>query len=241
MMLKLYYIVLLLAGLPIIGSGQTTDNSTKKKTTISGYVTDINQNPVSGAVILIDKNKTDIVTNKKGFYKVKILAGARLIAVFTSENGTIEVPIDGRNEINFTLSNLSSPQYSGKNGSGADSVVNKESGSSNKKNVSSTVNKINNNSGKSPVYSDIYQMMAGKVPGVNVRGKTITIRGTTSLTQSVEPLFVVDEIITSNIDNISPIDVKSIEVLKGAAAGLYGSRGSNGVIKITLKRATDKR
>ena len=115
------------------------------------------------------------------------------------------------------------------------------SGSANKKKSGSSVNKINNNGGGSPAYSDIYQMIAGKVPGAIVRGKTITIRGTTSLTQSGEPLFVVDDIIVSNIDNISPIDVKSIEVLKGAATAIYGSRGSNGVIQITLKGASDKR
>jgi TonB-dependent SusC/RagA subfamily outer membrane receptor len=128
-----------------------------------------------------------------------------------------------------------------KNDSSADSVVNIGYGSANKKNVGTSVNKINNSGAGSPMYSDIYQMIAGKVPGVEVRGRTITIRGTTSIMLSSEPLYVVDNIIVSSIENISPIDVKSIEVLKGASAAIYGSRGSNGVLLITLKGVSDKR
>lgn len=232
---KLLYIVLLIAFMPIITSGQKGDNAPVKKIIISGYVTDINHEPVSGAVIFIDKNKTDVFTNRKGFYKVKTLPGAESITVFTSGNGAIEVRVAGRTEINFTLGGLSSQTNSENNDTRSDSIVNIGYGSVNKKDLSMSVNRINNNREESPVYSDIYQMLAGKVPGVEVRGKSIIIRGTNSILFGSDPLFVVDNIVVSSIDNVSPIDVKSIEVLKGGAAAIYGSRGSNGVILITLK------
>ncbi len=51
---------------------------------------------------------------------------------------------------------------------------------------------------------------------------------------STDPLFVVDGAVVSTIDNISPRQVKSISVLKGSDAAIYGSRGGGGVILITL-------
>ena len=49
-----------------------------------------------------------------------------------------------------------------------------------------------------------------------------------------EPMFVVDGVPANSIDNIDPQNVKSVEVLKGSAASIYGSRGSSGVILINL-------
>ena len=56
---------------------------------------------------------------------------------------------------------------------------------------------------------------------------------------STEPLFVVDGVITSEIDGIAPETVSKIEVLKGPDASVYGTRGSNGVIIITRKTGKD--
>ena len=50
-----------------------------------------------------------------------------------------------------------------------------------------------------------------------------------------EPLFVVDGSTTLSADYISPNDVKSISIQKGAATSIYGLRGTFGVIVITLK------
>jgi len=90
-----------------------------------------------------------------------------------------------------------------------------------------------------PVYQDIYDMIRGRVAGVEVSGRSIKIRGTNSLNVSTEPLFVVDGVIVREIDDIAPETVKSIEVLKGPDASVYGTRGSNGVIVITRKKGMD--
>ena len=90
-----------------------------------------------------------------------------------------------------------------------------------------------------PAYQDIYDMIRGRVAGVEVSGKSIKIRGTNSLNISTEPLFVVDGVMVRDIDDIAPETVKSIEVLKGPDASAYGIRGSNGVIVITRKTGKD--
>jgi TonB-dependent SusC/RagA subfamily outer membrane receptor len=84
-------------------------------------------------------------------------------------------------------------------------------------------------------------MIRGEVPGVEVNGKTIRIRDAFSFYLNTEPLLVIDGMNVPSLDDISPFDVKSIEVLKGAAASVYGSRGANGVILITTMKGGDKR
>ncbi len=107
------------------------------------------------------------------------------------------------------------------------------------KNIRSSTGIINVRDSAVPVYQDIYDMIRGKVAGVEVSGRSIKIRGTNSLNVSTEPLFVVDGVIVREIDDIAPETVRSIEVLKGPDASVYGARGSNGVIVITRKKGMD--
>lgn len=110
-----------------------------------------------------------------------------------------------------------------------------------KKDMTTTVNQIDGQNNKYASYQNIYDMIRGEVPGVQVNGKTITIRGQASINLSTEPLLVVEGMAVNSIDDISPQAVKSIEILKGSSASIYGSRGSNGVILIYLKGATEKK
>ena len=96
---------------------------------------------------------------------------------------------------------------------------------------------------KNPV-SNVAEALQGQLPGVNVisqdgrPGATVSIRvrGGGSITQSNEPLYVVDGIQVSGIDDIPADNIESIDVLKDAAStAIYGARGANGVILITTK------
>lgn len=87
-------------------------------------------------------------------------------------------------------------------------------------------------------YSNIYDYLRGRVAGVDVNGTTIRIRGERSIIGGNDPLILVDGVETSDISFLSPEDVQSIDVLKDASStALYGSRGANGVIIITTRRA----
>jgi len=194
----------------------------EKKITISGKVTDTGNKPVAGASIFIDKVKTDVVTDQNGFYKIKVKPDAVEILAFTLLSGVSEEIINGRTEINFTLTN----KPAGVEGSQAESGRNTQP-------KSGGVD-FSNSSG--PVYQDIYDMIRGRVAGVEVSGKNIRIRGANSLNVSNDPLFVVDGVIVKTIDDIAPETVKLIEVLKGPDASVYGTRGSNGVILITRRK-----
>jgi len=73
-----------------------------------------------------------------------------------------------------------------------------------------------------------------------VTGNSIKIQGQSSFNSGTEPLFVVNGMTVESIDGISPAMVESISVLKGAATSIYGSRGTNGVIIITLLNGSEK-
>ena len=86
-------------------------------------------------------------------------------------------------------------------------------------------------------YSNIYDMIQGRCPGVQVSGTRIIIRGIGTNSDATDPLFVVDGVTVDDISSINPIDVESIEVLKdGASGSIYGTQSANGVILITLKK-----
>ena len=76
--------------------------------------------------------------------------------------------------------------------------------------------------------------MLHTIPGIQVMGDKVSIRGSMN-----SPMFLIDNIQVQDMEEISYMttnDVESIQVFKGASAAIFGSRGGNGVIAITLKK-----
>ena len=86
-------------------------------------------------------------------------------------------------------------------------------------------------------YKDIYEYLQGRVPGVQVVGTSIRIRGINTATGNTDALIIVDGMEVSDVSDLSPNDIASVEVLKDAESTLYGMRGANGVVVITTKKA----
>lgn len=86
---------------------------------------------------------------------------------------------------------------------------------------------------------DILEVMKGRVPGVNIVGNQVYVRGINSLSGNNQPLFLIDGVPTSDVESVRSIpveDIDRVEVLKGPSASIYGVRGANGVIAIYTKR-----
>ena len=147
--------------------------------------------------------------------------------------------INGRNVINFIIEGSGITEKTDGVNPG-DETVNVGYGNVKNKDLTLSVGKLNGDGEKYASYSNIYEMLRGTVAGVQVNGKNITIQGLGTTNSNNQPLFVVDGIIISSIDDIQPVQVKSVEVLKGASASIYGSRGANGVLLITLKGHGDR-
>lgn len=92
-------------------------------------------------------------------------------------------------------------------------------------------------------YSDIFEMIRGRVPGVTVgqasagQMPSIIIRGVGTNSSQTQPLFIVDGVQTDNIASINPDDVDEIDIIKDGTSAIYGMQGANGVIIITTKTA----
>jgi TonB-dependent SusC/RagA subfamily outer membrane receptor len=207
-----------------------------KKITITGFVVDASDTPVADAIIMIDGEKTGNTTNNKGYYKIKVKPENKKIGVFTSANGIIEEVLDGRENINFAFK--SSIPY--EKIDPGDEPVDIGYQKVKKKDLMVPVGEIDGTKSKFASYNSIYDIIRREVPGVYVNGTTIMIRNVGSINADTEPLFVVDGVPVSSIENIHPLDVKSISVLKGSAASIYGTRGSNGVILINLLKGNKK-
>ena len=101
---------------------------------------------------------------------------------------------------------------------------------------------------KSPRFTNLYEMMRGRIAGVSVTQAALTnsyqviIRGVGSLQSGTQPLYLIDGMPIRDDDgtallNFSPSDIERIEVLKnGGTAGIYGVRAGNGVIAFYTKR-----
>lgn len=218
-----------------ISSGQNTG----RKITITGKVVDGTSAPVANAIIMIDGEKTDYLTDRDGSYKIKVGKENTKIGVFTSPDRMIEEVLDGRNVINFKFTVSVPEQYKGKRDIDNE-VVDVGYRNAKKNSLTSPVGEIKGTKSKYASYNNIYDMIRGEVPGVAVNGTSIMIRSTTTVNGNTEPMFVVDGVPVNTIDNIQPIDVRSISILKGSSAAVYGSRGSNGVIIINLLHGDDK-
>lgn len=98
--------------------------------------------------------------------------------------------------------------------------------------------------------TDATQALSGRLAGVQIvqtdgqpgSEASIRVRGGISITQSNEPLYVIDGFPTEDgMSSLDPADIESIDVLKDASAtAIYGARGANGVVLITTKSGQGK-
>ena len=91
-------------------------------------------------------------------------------------------------------------------------------------------------------YSDMYDLIIRQFAGVQITKGEIIIIGPSSFQGSSAALIVVDGVISDSevLRTISPIDVKSISMIKDGSSAIYGSRGANGVLIIETRKGGDE-
>lgn len=205
----------------------------EKKVKVTGYVIDGSGNPVTDVIILADGRSINAPVNKNGIFRFKTLPSTNSLAVYSASLGVIEKEFTVTDTISFIFEGILPDRP--ENPDSAEDIIDIGYGNSNKDEITTSISKIDVADQKRAQYQNIYDMIAGTTPGVQVSGTSIRIRGVSSMLLSNEPLFIVNGMEAADISNIPPNDVASISVLKGAAASIYGSKGANGVILIKLK------
>jgi len=223
----------------------TIEGTVREQTTIR---------PVELAQVHVVGKNIGASTNRDGVYRItNVPVGSVELRIrmvgFTPTSKTITVTAGGTQTLDFTLA-PSAVQLEA-------IVTTGTAGATEVKRLGNTVATID-----PPKYAPIKttsELLQGREPGVvglsssglAGEGMKIRIRGNASLTQSNEPIVFVDGVrinsggtsaanaTLSHLDDIDPATVERVEILKGAAAAtLYGTEASNGVIQIFTKRGT---
>lgn len=201
---------------------------------LTGKVTNYKNKPVAGVKIYLDTVYSNVATNKAGEFEVQLPEHVGAINIFSYDYGLLSSKFNNEDKMNFMFlepeKEAKSRLKKGDKVSLGYSDVDKKYIVNNKTTIAVATDK------NVVIYRNIYDMIRGRLAGVSVSmDNKIIIRGVSSFFYSSEPLFIVDGIIVSSIDDILPVNVKSLSVLKGADASAYGMQGSNGVLIIKSK------
>lgn len=216
---------------------------------VSGKVTDAaDGTAVPGANVLVKGTGTGTVTDSDGNYTISVSAGENVLVFSFIGYITNEVQINGSSTVDVIMA-LDATELA--------EVVVVGYGTQLKQDLTGNIAKVDGADIQNISVSTLEQAIQGRAAGVLVtsqngklgQGMNIRIRGSSSISASNEPLYVVDGMIittdnlssneaaTNPISDLNPNDIESIEILKDASsAAIYGSRGSNGVVLITTKR-----
>ena len=198
---------------------------------VSGTVTDMQDNPLIGAAVLVVGTTNGVITDLDGKYTIKAQSGQSLKFSYVGyQEQTIK--INGRTNIDVQMAE----------GERLDEVVVIGYGTVKKSSLTGSVASVSGKELQANVARNASAALQGRIAGVTVsaangqpgEGMNINIRGISSLS-STTPLYVIDGVY-GDINMVDPSDIQSIEVLKDAsAAAIYGSRAANGVVLITTK------
>ena len=202
--------------------------------TVKGVIQDENGAPVAGAFVLIQGTSTGVTSDNNGLFEIK-----------ASKGQVLEISCLGMQTQTVTVSGNSVAVHMLTDAEILEDVVVVGYGVTRKRDLAGSVSSIKADEVKAGVITNTADLLRGRAAGVAVRqtsfepggGINIRVRGSSSISASNDPLYVVDGI-QSNVGNqVSPEDIESIEILKDAAAtAIYGARGANGVILITTRQ-----
>lgn len=204
---------------------------------ITGTVTTADNVALPGVSVAIEDRGVRTTTDAQGKYTIAVARGTTL--VFSSVGyDTYKETVGNGNIINVTLSIAAKL---------LDETVIIGYGSSTKKEITGSVATIKSKDFNKGVFTDAIGLLQGKVAGLTINKPDgadplatfkIILRGTNTLTSGQGPLIIIDGVAGADLRNVNFEEVVSFDVLKdGAAAAIYGTRGTNGVIIITTKRA----
>jgi TonB-linked SusC/RagA family outer membrane protein len=229
---------------------------------VTGSVTSVDDDPISGATVLEKGTQNGVVTDFNGDYSIYVSPNATLVFSFVGM-AVQEIAVDNRTSIDVEMQSIDI---------GLDEVVVTALGvTREKKALGYSVTEVSGDDIAAVKETNVINSLQGRVAGVVITQSTagpgsssrVVIRGNNSLSGQNQPLYIVDGIPINNsgfgqdqentsefrrfdygsgISDINPDDIESMTVLKGPnASALYGSRAANGVIYIVTKKGSKRK
>ena len=208
-------------------------DANQQKHNVTGVVTDADGSPLVGVSVLIKGSNTTTTTNENGRYSIKASNGQTLVFSYIGYK-RMEVKVSGATH-NVSLESFDQS---------LNEAVVIGYGTVRKADLAGSVAVMDNKAFRDQPITQVSDALQGRIAGVQVVSSgvpggdvKIRVRGTGSIYNSNDPLYVVDGIVReSGLDGINPEDIQSMQVLKDASStAIYGSRGANGVVLVTTK------
>jgi len=204
----------------------------KERISVSGVVNDSNGEPLPGASIVEKGTTNGTVSDLDGKYSIEVSDNAILVFSFIGF-AKQEIQVIGLSNINVTLE---------EDANQLGEFVLVGYGSQSRVSVTNAISSVSSEDLTETPAIGVQQALQGRAAGVQVTNTgapgsepLVTIRGLGTFGNN-QPLFVVDGVPTSSLNNIPTESIESVDILKDASsAAIYGSRGSNGVILIKTK------
>lgn len=202
---------------------------------ISGKVTDSAGVPLPGVSVLIKGTANGTITDANGNYSLSNIPNDAILQFSFVGMKLREVAVAGKTAVNVEMAEETI---------GLDEVVAIGYGTQKSSRLSNAVSSVKGKDLSARAVGKADEALMGKIAGVRTQqvtgspGKSIDIkiRGVSSINYSNAPLYVIDGFPVSDLSSLNASDIASIDVLKdAAAAAIYGSRGSNGVVIVTTK------
>jgi TonB-linked SusC/RagA family outer membrane protein len=227
--------------------------------TVTGIIKDEAGLIVPGASVRIKGTKVGVAADNQGQFRIQTKAGDVLLVTGAGIDPA-EITVGSSDAVSITVKNTIA--------TGSEVIVTALGIKRQDKALGYSVSKVDPNNLLQKSEPDILKGLQGKVPGVDIRSTQgvpgastrIQIRGNSSFGLETQPLIVVDGVPYSNTQlvtssqtsaggaygngfaDLDPNDIETFNILKGAAAAaLYGSRASRGVIVITTKSGSGKK
>lgn len=226
---------------------------------VTGVVTDASTSEsIPGVNVILKGSTSGTITDIDGKFSVNVSSDETILVFSFIGYESQERAVGSRSIINVPLQSSTL---------GLDEVVVVGYGSMKKSDLTGSVVNLSGDKLKESVVINADQMMKGKVAGVQVQANSgapgaansIRIRGASSISNTNEPLYIIDGIpvsgagtetagfdwsggsngqnIVNPLASIAPSDIVSLDVLKDASAtAIYGAAGANGVVIVTTKR-----
>ena len=204
---------------------------------VTGTVTDASSgDPLIGATIQIKGTTRGTVTDMSGKYTIDVDGPGDVLIFSYVGYDSKEETVGDRTAIDMTLSEAATQLQD---------VVVIGYGTVKKNDLTGSVAVVTSEDLNRTPAATFSKALQGRASGVMVSntsgrpgsGVSINVRGIGSISRDASPIYVIDGVITGNLNAINPSDIESLQVLKDASAtAIYGADGANGVVIITTKR-----
>lgn len=215
------------------------NNNLQQQKPVAGKVTDSSGSPLPGVSIVVKGTTNGTISDGNGNYSLSnVPLNATLQFSFVGMKG-LEIAVAGKTTVNAKLEEVTI---------GIEEVVAIGYGTQRKTDLTGSVASVSADKLKERAVTTFGEALIGQVAGVQIQqingapggeGLSVRVRGTGSITQSNEPLYVVDGYPMEGgaFRLLNPADIESMQVLKDASStAIYGSRGANGVVIINTKK-----